>query len=51
MIRDRTYRVMASVNPTHCPNAKHRQISSGRVPLYDYYGPMNFINFSVVVKK
>lgn len=44
---DKAYRVMASVYPTPRPNAKHRRLSSGRVPLYDYSNSMKFINVSI----
>ncbi len=40
------YRVMASVNPTPRSNAKHKRLSSGRVPPYNYLNIINLINFS-----
>jgi len=46
MIKDKSYRVMASVNPTPRPNAKHRRLSSGRVPLYNYVRDKGYLNFS-----
>jgi len=39
------YRVSASVNPTRRANAKHTQVSSGRVPLYKKHNALELINF------
>ncbi len=50
MIKDKVYRVMASVNPNPRANAKHTRLSSGRVPLYDYYKEQIYLNLSVVLR-
>ena len=44
----KSYRVSRSVNPTRHANAKHTRVSSGPVPLYNYYMSINFINLSVM---
>jgi len=43
------YRVSASVYPTHRANAKHTQVSSGRVPLHYLSTTLKLINFSDLV--
>ena len=44
----KVYRVSRSVNPTRHTNAERIWVSSGPVPLYNYYISINFINLSVM---
>ena len=44
----KVYRVSRSVNPTRHTNAERIWVSSGPVPLYNYYMSINFINLSVM---
>ena len=44
----KVYRVSRSVNPTRHTNAERIWVSSGPVPLYDYYMSINFINLSIM---
>jgi hypothetical protein len=51
MIREnlkKVYRVSRSVNPTRHTNAGRIWVSSGSVPLYDYYREEKYLNLSFI---